>query len=77
MDTDKEKRKCVVCGAQVRNENPLTRTCDEVCTRARQARRTRVEQLAVDLESDARRAAKADEARVWEPLEHGRRKRVL
>ena len=38
------RQPCLVCGAKVINHNPMTVTCDPVCTRARKAGRTRVEQ---------------------------------
>lgn len=28
----KNSRKCVICGAKVRNRNPKTTTCDSICT---------------------------------------------
>jgi hypothetical protein len=37
-------RRCVVCGARVKNLNPKTKTCDPTCTAARKAGRTREEQ---------------------------------
>lgn len=42
-------RSCVICGARVRNQNPKTTTCDETCTAARNAGRTRVEQIQWEL----------------------------
>lgn len=38
-------RRCVVCGAKVRQWNPLCVTCDPVCTRARHEGRTRDQQI--------------------------------
>jgi hypothetical protein len=43
------KRQCVICGARVRNQNPKTTTCDETCTAARNAGRTRLEQIRWEL----------------------------
>lgn len=43
------KRRCVICGARVRNQNPKTTTCDETCTAARNAGRTRTEQIRWEL----------------------------
>lgn len=48
----KSIRKCVVCGAHVKNMNPKTVTCDPVCTRARRAARTRQEQLEFENQAD-------------------------
>lgn len=31
----KNSRKCVICGARVRNQNPKTTTCDSICTLAK------------------------------------------
>lgn len=45
-------RKCMVCGAAVRNINPKTRTCDPICTRARNNGLTRTEQIKLDLIKD-------------------------
>lgn len=42
-------RLCVICGARVRNQNPKTTTCDETCTAARNAGRTRIEQIRWEL----------------------------
>lgn len=44
------RRLCVVCGARVINHNPRTVTCDEVCTAAKKAGRTRVEQIAWEMQ---------------------------
>lgn len=38
-------RLCIVCGAKVRNQNPKTNTCDEICTRAKHSVRTRQGQI--------------------------------
>jgi len=43
-------RLCAVCGARVRNQNQLTKTCDETCTAALRSGRTRVAQIAWELE---------------------------
>lgn len=43
-------RRCVICGARVRNQNPKTTTCDEVCTGAKRTGRTRQEQLKWEME---------------------------
>lgn len=37
-------RTCIICGAGVRNLNPKTVTCSPMCTRARDAGRTRERQ---------------------------------
>lgn len=39
------RRPCVICGARVRNQNPKTTTCDEICTAAKKSGRTRTEQI--------------------------------
>lgn len=36
-------RKCIICGARVRNRNPKTETCDPICTFARKIRVSRNE----------------------------------
>ncbi len=38
---DKTKRLCVVCGARVTNKNPKVRTCDAICTIAKDGKITR------------------------------------
>lgn len=43
------RRKCVICGATVINRNPKTTTCDPVCTRAKHAGKTRLEQTQEDM----------------------------
>lgn len=43
-------RICVVCGARVENMNPQCVTCDMVCTAAKKAVRTRIEQLTYEME---------------------------
>lgn len=45
-----DMRRCVICGAMVRNPNPKTVTCDPVCTRARNNQRSRTEQLHWEIE---------------------------
>ena len=46
------RRRCVVCGARVRNQNPKTNTCDPTCTRAKHASRTRQEQIEHEMAVD-------------------------
>lgn len=43
-------RRCVLCGAKVHNQNPRTNTCDEICTRAKHAGRTRQQQIVFEQE---------------------------
>lgn len=43
------KRKCIVCGAAVRNMNPKTVTCDPICTRARNSNISRYDQIMRDI----------------------------
>jgi hypothetical protein len=45
-------RKCVVCGAAVKNMNPRTVTCDPICTRAKNNNITREEQVVRDLKKE-------------------------
>lgn len=45
-----QAKKCVVCGARVRNQNPRTTTCDAICTAARNNGKTREQQVAWELE---------------------------
>jgi hypothetical protein len=57
---DESTRKCVVCGADVEKSRRdrseftghYTDTCDPVCTRAKHAGRTRIEQFWADDEED-------------------------
>lgn len=45
-------RKCVVCGAAVRNMNPRTVTCDPICTRAKNNNITREAQVIRDIQKE-------------------------
>jgi hypothetical protein len=45
-------RKCVICGARVTNQNPLTTTCDGICTRARNNNISRFQQVIRDMERE-------------------------
>lgn len=65
-----EQRKCVVCGANVtksrirREEYPANcNTCDPICTRARDAGRTRQEQFWADDEEDQRLTEQGEQPR--------------
>jgi hypothetical protein len=53
-------RKCEVCGAAVRNMNPKTKTCDPICTRARNNNITRAEQIVRDIQQE-----EAEERELW------------
>lgn len=49
-------RRCVICGAKIRNKNKHVHTCSDICTRARKTNRSRDEQIAhevVTYEPDA------------------------
>lgn len=54
-------RQCVVCKAAVHNLNPKGNTCDSTCTRARDAKRTREQQILVDIRESEHRANERDE----------------
>jgi hypothetical protein len=40
-----EARRCVICGARVRNINPKVNTCDPICTKAKHNGLTRAQQF--------------------------------
>jgi predicted nucleic acid-binding Zn ribbon protein len=42
-------KQCVICGAAVRRCNKKANTCSPVCTRARNARRSREAQVIADI----------------------------
>ena len=54
VDLAKAKR-CVVCGAKVRNINPRCNTCDPTCTRAKHAGRSRDEQIREEMIEEQQR----------------------
>ena len=43
-------RRCVICGARVRNINHKVNTCDSICTNAKHNGLTREEQILQDIE---------------------------
>ncbi len=49
-------RKCIICEARVRNQNPSPKidTCDSVCRGAKESGRTRAEQFRVEMEAEDR-----------------------
>jgi predicted nucleic acid-binding Zn ribbon protein len=53
-------RKCVVCGAAVKNMNPKCNTCDSICTRAKNNNITRNEQVIRDIQQE-----EAEERELW------------
>ena len=55
-----KSRRCVVCGAYVRNQNPRTVTCDSICTRAKHNNITRNEQVIRDIQKE-----EAEERELW------------
>jgi hypothetical protein len=60
-------RKCVICGARVRNMNPKCVTCDPVCTKAKHAWRTRVQQIKyeIDIEDQAEMNTRSAATSGW------------
>lgn len=57
-------RRCVICGARVRNMNPKVKTCDSTCTRARKNKVTREQQIRIDIQEEA--ALERERDQFWD-----------